>query len=38
MIGDAAGLAWEQNLADIPGINERDVEKGKVTESPNGPK
>jgi len=37
MIGDEAGEAWEENLADIPGIKERDVERGKVTESPNRP-
>ena len=35
MIGEEAGAAWEENLADIPGIKERDVERGRVTESPN---
>jgi len=38
MIGDEAGVAWEENLADIPGIKERDVERGRVTESPNRPR
>jgi len=38
MIGDEAGEAWEENLADIPGIKERDVERGRVTESPNRPR
>jgi DNA polymerase III alpha subunit (gram-positive type) len=38
MIGDEAGAAWEENLADIPGIKERDVERGRVTESPNRPR
>ena len=38
MIGDEAGEAWEENLADVPGIKERDVERGRVTESPNRPR
>jgi len=38
MIGEEAGAAWEENLADIPGIKERDVERGRVTESPNRPR
>ncbi len=29
LIGDDAGLAWEANLADVPGIKERDVERGR---------
>ena len=37
MIGDEAGAAWEANLADVPGIRERDVERGRVTSSPNSP-
>jgi len=37
MIGDEAGLAWEENLADVPGVSVRDVERGRVTESPNRP-
>jgi len=36
-IGDEAGAEWEENLADIPGIKERDVKKGRVTTSPNMP-
>ena len=38
LIGDEAGLAWEENLADVPGIKEKDVERGRVTESPNRPR
>jgi len=37
LIGDDAGLAWEENLADVPGVSVRDVERGRVTESPNRP-
>jgi len=38
LIGDEAGAAWEDNLIDVPGVRERDVEKGRVTESPNMPR
>src|SRR6056300_788357 len=38
MIGDEAGLAWEENLVDIPGVKEKDVEKGKIASSPNMPR
>ena len=38
LIGDEAGAAWEENLADVPGVSERDVDRGRVTESPNGPR
>ena len=37
LIGDDAGLAWEENLTDVPGVSARDVERGRVTESPNRP-
>jgi len=37
LIGDDAGLAWEANLADVPGIKERYVERVKLTSSPNSP-
>jgi len=37
LIGDDAGLAWEENLADVPGVSVRDVERGRITESPNRP-
>ena len=37
MIGDEAGAAWEENLADIPGVSDRDIKKNKVTTSPNMP-
>lgn len=38
MIGNEAANAWEENLADVPGVKERDVEKGRVTSSPNRPR
>jgi hypothetical protein len=38
LIGDEAGAAWEENLVDVPGVNEKDVDRGKVTSSPNGPR
>ena len=38
LIGDEAGVAWEENLADVPGVSERDVDRGRVTRSPNGPR
>jgi hypothetical protein len=38
MIGDEAGVAWEENLTDVPGVSERDVKKDRVTSSPNMPR
>src|SRR6056300_876976 len=38
LIGDDAGLAWEENLADIPGVKEKDVKKGRIDSSPNMPR
>ena len=38
MIGDEAGLAWEENLADVPGVSEKDVKKERVRSSPNMPR
>jgi len=38
MIGDEAGLAWEENLADVPGVSDRDVKKERITSSPNMPR
>jgi hypothetical protein len=38
MIGAEAGIAWEENLADVPGVSERDVKKERVRSSPNMPR